>query len=136
MSLVPAKCTNCGGELQIDNAKDAAVCPYCGSAFIIEKAVNLYNQTYNINANAVNILQQGGGRDSADKLYEAGLSALNAHNYSLAEKCFGDMKKHYPSDYRGHWGMLRCYSQGYSISYITLKEALEEFQNACTWQIR
>lgn len=49
MSLVPAKCTNCGGELQIDNTKDAAVCPYCGSAFIIEKAVNLYNQTYNIN---------------------------------------------------------------------------------------
>lgn len=131
MSLVPAKCTNCGGELQIDNTKDAAVCPYCGSAFIIEKAVNLYNQTYNINTNTVNILQQSGGRDSADKLYEAGLNALNIHNYSLAEKCFSDMKKYYPSDYRGYWGMMKYYSQGYSMSETTIKEVLEEFKNAC-----
>lgn len=43
MSLVPAKCTNCGGNLQTDNTKDAAICPYCGSAFIVEKAITNYN---------------------------------------------------------------------------------------------
>ena len=37
MPIIPAKCTNCGASLEIDSAKDAAVCPYCGSAFIVEK---------------------------------------------------------------------------------------------------
>ena len=37
MPLVNAKCTNCGGTLQVDAAKEAAVCPFCGSAFIVEK---------------------------------------------------------------------------------------------------
>lgn len=55
MPFVAAKCTNCGGDLQIDNTKDAAICQYCGAPFVIEKAINLYNMTNNINANTVNI---------------------------------------------------------------------------------
>ena len=39
MALMEAKCTNCGGKLQIDNKKEAAVCPYCGSTFIVEKGI-------------------------------------------------------------------------------------------------
>ena len=50
MPLVAAQCTNCGAALQVDNSKDAAVCQYCGSAFIVEKAIHNYeiNNTYNI----------------------------------------------------------------------------------------
>ena len=51
MPLVNAKCTNCGGTLQVDNAKEAAVCPFCGSAFIVEKAVQNFNITNNIITN-------------------------------------------------------------------------------------
>jgi len=39
MPLVPAQCTSCGGVLSIDKEKEAAVCPYCGNAFIVEKAI-------------------------------------------------------------------------------------------------
>ncbi len=53
MPLVNAKCTNCGANLTVDEAKDAAVCQYCGSAFIVEKAINNYNTT--INAGVVNV---------------------------------------------------------------------------------
>ncbi len=55
MPLVNAKCTNCGGTLQVDAAKEAAVCPFCGSAFIVEKAVQNYNIVNNIHADVVNI---------------------------------------------------------------------------------
>lgn len=48
MALMEAKCTNCGGKLQIDNKKEAAVCPYCGSTFIVEKGIQLYNQSCNV----------------------------------------------------------------------------------------
>lgn len=55
MPLLNAKCTNCGANLKVDNAKDAAICDHCGSAFIVEKAINNYNITNNIQAGVVNI---------------------------------------------------------------------------------
>lgn len=55
MPLVNAKCTNCGATLSVDNTKDALICQFCGSAFVVEKAINNYNITNNIKANTVNI---------------------------------------------------------------------------------
>ena len=66
--MVQAKCTNCGANLQVDNSKDAAICPYCGSAYIVEKAINNYNVTNNIRANVVNVY----GGNSADFVIRAG----------------------------------------------------------------
>lgn len=55
MSLVNAKCTNCGANLTVDEAKDAAICQYCGSAFIVEKAINNYKVVNNIKAKVVKV---------------------------------------------------------------------------------
>lgn len=55
MSLVNCKCTNCGSNLSVDDMKDAAICEYCGSAFIVEKAVNNYNISNIISADVINI---------------------------------------------------------------------------------
>ncbi len=59
MPLVNAKCTNCGANLKIDDTNDAAICEYCGSAFVVEKAINNYNvnvsNTNNITADVVNV---------------------------------------------------------------------------------
>ena len=46
MPLVQAKCTNCGAALEVDKGSEALICKHCGSAFIVEKAINYY-QTYN-----------------------------------------------------------------------------------------
>lgn len=43
MALVNAKCTNCGGNLEVDDIRDAAICPYCKSAYIVKDAINIYN---------------------------------------------------------------------------------------------
>ena len=68
MPFVQAKCTNCGANLQVDKTKEAAVCPYCGTSFVVEKATNNYNMTNNISANVVNIY----GENSADFVIRAG----------------------------------------------------------------
>lgn len=68
MTLVNAKCTNCGANLKVDCSKDAAICEFCGSAFIVEKAVNNYN-TINQNkthAHIVNIYDGTNGSLSRD----------------------------------------------------------------------
>lgn len=59
MRFVDAKCPNCGAVLKVDESKEAAICEHCGSAFIIEKAIQQFNITNiinnNITAHTVNI---------------------------------------------------------------------------------
>ena len=42
MTLVPAICTQCGSKLEVDPSREAAVCPYCKTPFITQKAINHY----------------------------------------------------------------------------------------------
>ena len=53
MSFVQAKCPECGGMLAVDADKKAAVCQFCGEAFIVQEAINNYN-TYNETINNYN----------------------------------------------------------------------------------
>lgn len=56
MSIVAARCPQCGAALQVEEKSDAGICSFCGTPFITEKAINNYivnkNNIYNIqNAN-------------------------------------------------------------------------------------
>ncbi len=84
MPIIPAKCTNCGASLEVDNTKDAAICPYCGSAFIVEKAINNYNTTNHISADTVNIY----GGNGADFVIRAG--TLEKYNGASTEVVIPD----------------------------------------------
>ncbi|MBR6256435.1 MAG: hypothetical protein IKR23_03570 [Lachnospiraceae bacterium] len=101
MPMVKAQCTNCGGALEVDNSKDAAVCPFCNTPYIIEKAINQYNisNTYHIE-NAV-----FESDDSEDKLLKRGTAQLEMKEYSDASKTFRKMTKMYPENYRGWMGL-------------------------------
>lgn len=59
MAFVQAKCPECGGMLAVDADKKAAVCQFCGEAFIVQEAVNNYN-TYNITNNNYDTTHQYG----------------------------------------------------------------------------
>ena len=52
MALIPAKCTQCGANIIIDDTKEVGQCQYCGLSFIIEKTVNNYT------INNINIMPQ------------------------------------------------------------------------------
>ena len=45
-NLVPAICPQCHGQVQINPDNETAVCQFCGTKFIVDKAINNY---YNIN---------------------------------------------------------------------------------------
>ncbi len=55
MPLVNAKCTNCGTNLTVDEAKDADICKRCGAAFIVEKAIKNYSAADGPKSDALNI---------------------------------------------------------------------------------
>ena len=90
MPLVPAKCTNCGAALELDPSKDAAVCPYCHTPFVVEKAINNYMD----------------GGESADAVIAQGDTWLNMGNTGEAAVCYRRATEKFPSDYRGWRGLL------------------------------
>ena len=54
MPFVQGKCENCGGVLAVDPSQKAAICPFCGVAYVVQDSINYYNTTMNISANVVN----------------------------------------------------------------------------------
>lgn len=105
MPLVQAKCTNCGANLPVDSGKDAAVCSFCGAAFIIEKAINNYNiENAQIKADVVNVrvdVNEKSLIDSAkliiiDNPYEAirKYKQVLEINYKNWEAWYGIVKAH------------------------------------------
>ena len=72
MPLVNAKCTNCGGNLKIDSNKDTAICEFCGTVFVVEKAINnFYSTNHNtIRADVVNIYETKESSSAASEEYQ------------------------------------------------------------------
>lgn len=56
MAIVPAICAQCGATLKVESNNDAVICDFCGTPFVIEKAINNYNITNNITASSVNVV--------------------------------------------------------------------------------
>ena len=68
VKLVAAVCTQCGAQLEVDPNAEAAVCKFCNTPFIVEKAINNYNvQHANIeHADNVNIDMTGAVKETLD----------------------------------------------------------------------
>ena len=48
-----AKCTSCGANIEVDENKEAGVCPFCNTAFITEKAIKNYSTNTTNNAGTI-----------------------------------------------------------------------------------
>jgi len=85
-SFVPAKCTCCGATLEVDPRQEAAVCRYCNTPFIVEKAINNYNVSVsgNIHVASATINIQGKNLENLikrAKIFEEKGELRNALNY-------------------------------------------------------
>lgn len=119
MPLVPAKCPQCGANIEIDDSKDAGICKYCGTAFITEKAINNYN-TYVTNNNSfagASIVVQS-DTENIEKLIERASTFIKLKEYDEAEKAYHEIALKYPMDYRGWFGIVISKTKGMTdISY-------------------
>lgn len=46
MPLIPAKCPECGGLVEVDSEKRAGLCQHCGQPFVVEDAIQTFNTYY------------------------------------------------------------------------------------------
>lgn len=82
MALIPAKCTQCGANIEVDASHEAGICKFCGTAFITEKAINNYNIQH------ATIINPGKNTDNLKKL---GNDEYKKGNYSKAYDYFSEV---------------------------------------------
>lgn len=134
MPFVNAKCPNCGGSLQVDNSKRAAICPFCKEAYTVEDAINNYVTNYNTNvehlhADVVNINDE----KSVDSRLHAADTFMSLGDYSSAYKVYDEVTKNHPYNYRGWWGLIRVKSSDFqkaALSSAEFAEIKKLYQNA------
>ena len=92
MPFVQAKCPECGGMLAVDDSKKAAVCQFCGEAFIVQEAINNYitnnitnnNTTHNYGEGAVvNVYD---GAENIDNLLKRVQNFIEEENWDKADE--------------------------------------------------
>ena len=82
MPLVPAKCPQCGAQLKVNSEQDAAICEYCNTPFVIEKAINNYNVVNNFTG--ANVVIHESDITSVDNLLTLARRAISDSSYTKA----------------------------------------------------
>lgn len=126
MALVPAICTQCGAQIEVDDKHEAGVCKHCGTAFITEKAINQYTTyiTNNNNFTGANISLNIVGE--LEQLISAGEAFQCLGEYSQAYETYKTITEKFPQDYRGWLGLFEASlsSNDFVFSYPYLERAI------------
>lgn len=145
MPLIPAKCTQCGANIEVDNTKEAGICTHCGTAFVTEKTINNYNTyvTQNVTKNIY-----GKEKTEAEEHVRNADAFIKMGEYGQAEEQLNLAVKSNPSDWRVWFGMMRLYSGDFTdisdrayknyckylknAAAVASSEELQEMQKLCT----
>lgn len=131
MPLVPARCTCCGAALTLDPSQDAAVCPYCNTPFVVEKAISNFNtvlQVQNLHADVVNVQ----GADGLEARLRAAQVFIERRDWESAKHAVAALYRDYPADWRVYWCRLR-YSTGDFTSEVQSDETLRREGGSKDW---
>lgn len=120
MPIVQAKCTCCGGALQVDNTQKAAICPYCNQAYVVEDAINNF-VIDNFHVDNLHIMDD----HNAKARMEAGEAFLKIHHFKEAQEAFSEVCRLTPQNYQGWWGRIRARTREFTADLITDPELRE-----------
>ena len=90
MPIVPAKCPQCGADIEVDTTHEAGLCKNCGAPFVTEKVLKSQNIfiTNNNDFSGANINIVSGASSSTDfaNFLNIAIKALDAHEGTEALK--------------------------------------------------
>ncbi len=128
MPIVQAKCIACNGNLEVDSQKEAAVCPFCGTPYIVEKAINHFHaastKIESFHADVVNISAES----QLETLVKSGETFIMLNKFSDARRVFDEITRKYPQDYRGWWGLIKVDTENLTRVKCS-EEELEKYKS-------
>ena len=128
MPFVQGKCENCGGILAVDSSLKAAICPFCGAAYVVQDSINYYNTSIkveNMHADVVNITDES----SSEARLKAAKAYMRISDYEKAEKEYKKVTELAPQNHLGWHGLIDSHTHHYSKRIRSNKELskLEEY---------
>ena len=128
MPFVQGKCENCGGILAVDPSLKAAICPFCGAAYVVQDSINYYNTSIkieNMHADVVNITDES----SSEARLKAAEALMRIGDYEKAEKEYKKVSEIAPQNYLGWYGLIDSHTHHYSKRIRSSRELckLEEY---------
>ena len=102
----------------MDSSQEAAVCPYCKTLFITEKAINNYNTTNitnidTLNAEVVNVESS----DSATNLARTAEAFVSFGEWDKAREMYIKITQMYAFDWRGWYGLLQTNTHNFQLYF-------------------
>ena len=112
MPLIRAQCPNCGAALDVDKEKEAAVCPFCNTPYIVEKAIQniTNNNKFYINNATFN------NQESEESYLKRGLTFIDLRDGQKAYDLFTEFATKYPQNYKTLIDLqddVNCFSNRY-----------------------
>ncbi|GEM_PF-3569079 len=131
MPLVQAKCESCGGNLTVDSNLKAANCPFCGTAYVVQDAINHYNTSVTIehlHADVVNISDES----SSEGRLRAADALMKMNKYGEAEREYLTVTRLAPQNYRGWYGLIESHTCRFTRRLIKRSEfnMLNDYANS------
>ena len=107
MPLVKAICTNCSAPLEVDTANEIAICPYCSTPYIIEKAINQYVMNYDtLKASVAGMVNE----NKTENAFKNAETLLMLGEFREAFKSFRELSHTHAYDPRAWSGLLSAKS--------------------------
>ena len=121
MSIERAKCTNCGGNLQVDSTKKTATCPFCHAEYLVQDAINNYKivNEYNIQHVDTVINQDESSSTVQLRQMESCISVLK--DYKKAEEIARAVIRVLPDSYEAYWGLIRIRTEDLTTCGLSQK---------------
>ena len=110
MTFVAARCPQCGGELQLDNSKEAGFCMHCGSKIIVSDAIR-----------AVKI----DNSHMVDRWMKLGFSAAEAGNQEEAYQYFTKVVEVAPDNWEAFFNRGKAAAWQSSVARPRINELYE-----------
>ena len=132
MPLIPAKCTKCGSNLEVDPTQETAVCPYCNTAYITEKAINHYNTNNITNIGTLHAdVVQLSDQNSVENRVKTGETFIQLNDFVKAKKVFEKLVEDITYDYRSWLGLIKVASSNFTNNTIN-RQQLNHIQELYT----
>ena len=118
MAWTQGKCESCGGILAVDSSLKTATCPFCGSTYVIQDAINNYNTNIKIDslhADVVNVSDE----TSAEGRLRAADAYMKMGKFQEAEMEYKNVTVLTPQNYLGWLGLIEAKSLNYTRRLVS-----------------